>query len=268
MQKIIQLTDPHLVAPGNTLFGLDPAHRLRDTLAHISSEHPDSAAILITGDLTDTGEPEAYKLLQKILTDVALPVHLTLGNHDSRSAYRNVFGGHGFVQEVIDLKGWRIILLDTNDEDSDCGSLDGGRLEWLDEQLVRSVDVPVVIAMHHTPSNFHAPFFGPEDDMKDPEGFLRVIGKHKTARHMLFGHRHLTAAGSFGGVPFTASRGTAHHIALDFQQYGRSTLVAAAPSYDVIFLGDENVIVHSHHGLESYQAIRPGDPKNELYAVA
>lgn len=261
MQKIIQITDPHIVAPDKTLFGIDPAERLREVLDHAMQFHADAAAILITGDLADHGTPEAYKLLQDILEDIALPVHLTLGNHDNRKAFREVFGGEGFAQEVIDLGNWRVILLDTNDENSDGGALDGGRLEWLDARLSEATDQQVLLAMHHTPSNFYAPFCAPEDDMIDPASFLDVLGKYNNVRHMLFGHRHLTVAGSFIGIPFTTSRGTAHHIVLDFHQYGKSNFVAASPSYDVVFLADASVIVHSHHGLETYPIIRPGSPK-------
>ncbi|MEZ2127915.1 MULTISPECIES: phosphodiesterase [unclassified Sinorhizobium] len=261
MQKIIHLTDPHIVAPGRTLYGMDPAQRLRETLAHISRAHPDAVAIVITGDLADTGDPAAYRLLRDILADVRLPVHLTIGNHDRRAAFRDVFGGEGFVQSAIDIDQWRILLLDTNDETSDSGCLDGGRIEWLDAQLADAADRPVLLAMHHTPSNLHAPFFAPEDDMIEPERFLDIVSKHKAVRHMLFGHRHLTAAGSFAGIPFTASRGTAHHIALDFGQRGRSDLVAAPPSYEVVFLEDASVVVHCHHGLETQPLVRPGDPK-------
>ncbi|TIU81559.1 MAG: phosphodiesterase, partial [Mesorhizobium sp.] len=84
MQKIIHITDPHFVAPGKTLYGIDPAQRLRDTLDHVSRVHADAKLILITGDLADTGDPAAYALLREILSEVRLPVHLTIGNHDDR----------------------------------------------------------------------------------------------------------------------------------------------------------------------------------------
>lgn len=268
MHKIIQITDTHLVPPGQTLFGIDPATRLRKVLAHSKYAHADADAIVITGDLVDTGDRFAYKLLHDILDDVPIPIYLTIGNHDNRIAFREIFGGDGFVQTTFGIGNWCVLVLDTNDAGMDCGALDGGRLQWLDEQLAAAKEKPVLIAMHHTPSNFHAPFFGVEDDMKDPGLFLRVIKKYGNVRHLLFGHRHLSVAGSFCGIPFTASRGTSHHIALDFQQHGRSMLVAAAPSYDVVFLSDESVVVHSHHGLDTYHAIRAGDVKNELYAVA
>ncbi|WP_225040334.1 metallophosphoesterase (plasmid) [Rhizobium sp. T1470] len=176
MQKIIHITDPHLVAPDRMLYSIDPAQRLRDTLAHVARFHADGKLILITGDLADTGDPAAYRLLHDILSKVRLPVYLTLGNHDDRSAFRTVFGGEGFVQATVDLDDWRIILLDTKDDVSHFGCLDGGRFEWLEEQLSSAEGRPVVLAMHHTPGNLHVPCFR-MGDMKQTDRFFRSSGE-------------------------------------------------------------------------------------------
>ncbi|RWB36258.1 phosphodiesterase [Mesorhizobium sp. M4B.F.Ca.ET.215.01.1.1] len=260
MQKIIHITDPHFVAPGKTLYGIDPAQRLRDTLDHVSRVHADARLILITGDLADTGDPAAYALLREILSEVRLPVHLTIGNHDDRGAFRGVFGGEGFVQAAVDLHDWLVVLLDTKDDISHFGCLDGGRFEWLQDQLFRAAGRPVVVAMHHTPADLHVPCFK-TSDMKESDRLLSILRKNASVRHMLFGHRHVAAAGSLSGISFTASRGTAQHIVLDWEQYGKPIFVAAAPSYDVVMLDGSDVVVHRHEGLDQLPVIRPGDPK-------
>ncbi|QPB24736.1 metallophosphoesterase [Rhizobium sp. 007] len=260
MQKIIHITDPHLVAADKMLYGIDPAQRLRDTLAHVSSIHSDAKLILVTGDLADTGDPAAYALLREILSEVRLPVYLTMGNHDDRSAFRGVFGGEGFVQAAIDLDDWRVVLLDTKDDISHFGCLDGGRFEWLEEQLVHAAGRPVVVAMHHTPGDLHVPCFR-MGGMKEIDRFFSIARRQGSVRHMLCGHRHVAAAGSLSGIPFTASRGTAQHIVLDWEQYSKPIFVAATPSYDVVMLDGIDVVVHRHEGLELLPVIRPGDPK-------
>ncbi|TIX69328.1 MAG: hypothetical protein E5V21_28005, partial [Mesorhizobium sp.] len=94
------------------------------------------------------------------------------------------------------------------------GCLDGGRFEWLQDQLVRAAGRPVVVAMHHTPADLHVPCFK-TSDMKETDRFFSIVRKNASVRHMLFGHRHVAAAGSLSGISFTASRGTAQHIVLD-----------------------------------------------------
>nr|WP_319387850.1 metallophosphoesterase [uncultured Cohaesibacter sp.] len=260
MQKIIHLTDPHLVASGQRLFGLDPAQRLKDTLTHISAHHADAAAILITGDLAKNGDFSAYELLRDMLQDVKIPVHLTVGNHDNRERFHQIFGGEGFVQASIDLEDWRIVLMDSKDETSDCGCLDGGRLEWLEAQLEGAEGRPVVLAMHHTPGNLHMPRFS-VSDLKDADQFLALLTRHKNIRHMLFGHRHVAATGTVANIPFTCSRGTSYHIVLEIGRTGKPDFTAAAPSYDCVILEPDTVTIHHFDGIDALPVICPGDPE-------
>ncbi|UXN57667.1 metallophosphoesterase [Phyllobacterium zundukense] len=248
------------MAPGTMLYGIDPAQRLRDTLTHVSRVHADAKHILMTGDLADTGDPAAYMLLRDILSKVRLPIYLTIGNHDDRGAFRDVFGGEGFVQAAVDLDDWRVVLLDTKDDVSHFGCLGGGRFEWLEEQIADAAGRPIVLAMHHTPGNMHVPCFK-TSDMKETDRFFSIVTRTSSVRHMLFGHRHVAAGGTLSGISFTASRGTAQHIVLDWEQYGKPIFVAAAPSYDVVMLDRRDVVVHRHEGLEMLPVIRAGDPK-------
>jgi 3',5'-cyclic AMP phosphodiesterase CpdA len=94
--SFIHLTDLHLVAPGEELYGLDPAARLQAAVESIISRHgPGCAApaefAVITGDLAHWGEVAAYEALKDILRPLPFPCHLLLGNHDDRGAFLSVF---------------------------------------------------------------------------------------------------------------------------------------------------------------------------------
>ena len=54
MQKIIQITDPHLSRPGQVLWGQDPYERLQAAFKDILTFHSDAKACFISGDLTDS----------------------------------------------------------------------------------------------------------------------------------------------------------------------------------------------------------------------
>lgn len=259
MQKLIHITDLHLVAPGETLYGLDPADRFEGVLAEVAATHADADAVLITGDLTDAGHPAAYQTLRDLIDGFPIPVHLTLGNHDSRPAFRSVFGGEGFVQSGFDVGLWRVLLLDTKDETSVHGSLDGGRLDWLDQQLSEAGHRPVLLSMHYPPNDLHVPNFA-AFGLKAPEALGDVLNRHGNVRQMLFGHMHLAISGALFGIPFSVNRGTAQHIALDLGQSGKPAFVAGTPSYALVLLEGHDVVVHTSDGLSGLPIVRPADP--------
>ena len=102
--SFIHLTDLHLVAPGEVLYGLDPAVRLQAAVESIISRHgPGCAApaefAVITGDLAHLGEVAAYEALKEILRPLPFPCHLLLGNHDDRGAF---LSGEGTMQMAME----------------------------------------------------------------------------------------------------------------------------------------------------------------------
>ncbi|MEP9372805.1 metallophosphoesterase [Mesorhizobium sp. KR1-2] len=117
--KIIQVTDLHLVAPGEKLFDLDPLTRLEDCIADLNSNHADADLVVFSGDLTERGEASAYASLSDRLKELAAPYRLMLGNHDDRVDFRVAFPEApvtgGFVQSVADLPAGRVVLLDTHE---------------------------------------------------------------------------------------------------------------------------------------------------------
>ena len=89
--KIIHVSDLHLVKPGHKVWGVDPLARLDACLADIARHHADADFCVISGDLTDRGEVEAYELVRDRLANFPLQTHLLIGNHDIRENFFAVF---------------------------------------------------------------------------------------------------------------------------------------------------------------------------------
>ena len=107
--KIIHITDTHLVPAGQTLHTLDPAARLKRVLDDVNQTHPDADLVVLTGDLTQDGNPAAYALLKSLLSELSMPVRLLLGNHDARDNFRAAFPDHpvdrhGFIQSMMPVR--------------------------------------------------------------------------------------------------------------------------------------------------------------------
>ncbi|UIY32551.1 metallophosphoesterase (plasmid) [Neorhizobium galegae] len=116
--RIIHVTDTHLVAPDKLLFGIDPMQRLEAVLRKIEADFGDADLCVISGDLADAGEPEAYQMLRDRLVTFPIATRLLIGNHDDRGNFRSAFpvamtDNNGFIQGFDDLEGTRLIYLDT-----------------------------------------------------------------------------------------------------------------------------------------------------------
>ena len=137
--KLLQFTDIHLTAPGQTIGGRDPNANFARALAHGLSAHPDAEAIFITGDLSDWGDVEDYERLKSIIEMQSVPVHLCIGNHDERPHFARVFPDrldeNGFVQGVVSLSMGTAILIDTWAPATHAGAFCETRATWLDQTL-------------------------------------------------------------------------------------------------------------------------------------
>lgn len=246
--KIIQVTDIHLIEPGQLLYGLDPLARLDAAIADINACHGDADLVVFSGDLADAGEKAAYQALRERLAGLAVPYRLLLGNHDDRETFLQVFpeieAEDGFVQSVVDTGDGRLILLDTLDQGAVPGRLDETRLAWLDGRLSEVDGRPSYIFMHHPPFRLHMPVL---DAVKlvDDDAFHELAVRHGNVRHIFAGHVHRPVTGSWRGLTFSALRGTNHQSSFDFTDEQKMT-TGEPPAYAVIFIDAEGVVVHFH----------------------
>jgi len=249
--KIIHITDTHLVGPGGTIYGLDPAARLEAVVDDIAARHADAELAVITGDLADCGEPHAYRTLAALLARLPMPVRLIIGNHDSRANFIAAFPDHpvdasGFVQSVLDAPGGlgRLLFLDTNEPGWSGGRYCADRLVWLDARLREAEDRPVLVFMHHPPFQLGVRHFE-RICLAEPQPFLTRLRQHRGGvRHLFLGHVHIPVSGVLAGIPFTAGRGCNHQIVLDFDAK-ECRWAAGAPNYSIIMLDEAGLFVHA-----------------------
>jgi len=214
---LIHVSDPHLLADGAKLGGrYDVEANLARTLDAIAAVHPRPAAIVVTGDLADFGEPDAYRRLraavEPVARDLGTAVIWVAGNHDERPALRQGLLDLPPTEEPVtgvwDLDGLRVVALDTSVPGWHHGDLDPAQLEWLSDVLAEPAPHGTLLAMHHPPLPSHLPLFDILELRHQDE--LAEVVRGTDVRGILAGHLHYSSHGSFAGVPVSVSSATCY----------------------------------------------------------
>ncbi|KJQ53113.1 phosphodiesterase [Microbacterium sp. SA39] len=214
---LIHVSDPHFLAAGARLGGrYDVEANFARTLDAIRAVHPNPSAVVITGDLADLGEPDAYRRLRAAVEPVAAelgaPVIWVAGNHDERPALRRDLLDLPPTEEPVtgvwDLDGLRVIALDTSVPGWHHGDLDAGQLRWLEETLAQPAPHGTLLAMHHPPLPSHVPLFDILELRHQDE--LAAVIRGTDVRGILAGHLHYSSHGMFAGVPVSVSSATCY----------------------------------------------------------
>lgn len=254
--RFVQVSDIHLVPRGQELHGLDPMRRLQECIADINTHAESLDFCVITGDLSDRGDPESYKLLRKLLKRLKVPCHLMVGNHDRREAFFGAFpkaakDPKGFVQSELVTDSGVFLFLDSLDEGEHAGLYCEPRQAWLSERLEQAGDRPVYVFMHHPPFDVGFPSL---DRMKlnEGEGFRKLLESKGQVKHLFFGHVHRPLSGSWGSIPFSALPGTSHQIAADFEMLTPMPYSHGPAAYAIVDIEGDRTVVHLNHFLDDY----------------
>ncbi|RWX80974.1 phosphodiesterase [Neorhizobium lilium] len=219
--KIIQITDTHLMPSGVVVNGVDPETQLRAAAADIIEKHADADLLVMTGDLCNYGDPEAYDMLRDILAPMPFEVRLMLGNHDDRGNFIRAFpeqpqDANGYIQSFKDTEFGRLLFLDSHEPHVIGGIYGEDRLEWLRTALAGAGDLPVTVFIHHPPMDIGIAHFE-HIGMHDDGALMRALAAHPAGiRHIVFGHIHVPMAGtSAEGIAFSSGQACAHRFITD-----------------------------------------------------
>lgn len=118
----VQITDLHIRLPDEPAYGrIDTGAYLRATIESVLALRQPPEAMLITGDLVDSGRVEEYEYLLELLAPASMPVYVMPGNHDDRNNLRKVFSDHhylgdgAFLQYRCRIGPLHLIALDTSE---------------------------------------------------------------------------------------------------------------------------------------------------------
>lgn len=230
---LAQLTDLHITHPGRLVAGkVDTRAYLQRAIRRLAAFTPRIDAVVVTGDLVDLGAREEYAALRELLAELAIPVHLVIGNHDNRDAFRSVFAFDGaFVQYAVDIGAVRLLALDTNDAGNPGGRLCEARLAWLAAELDRARG-PIVIAMHHPPFATGIGFMDSCSLARDDSArFAELVRAHENVELVICGHVHRSVTVRFAGTVAMIAPSCAHQVTLDLTPDAPASFVFEPPAF-------------------------------------
>jgi 3',5'-cyclic AMP phosphodiesterase CpdA len=209
---LVHISDTHLLSDGARLYGrVDSEALLRELLAELEATGRRPDALVFTGDLADSGEADAYERLGSLVEPVAermgARIIWAMGNHDNRSAFRTRLLGESAGDDPIDrvdeIRGLRIITLDTTVPGHHHGEVSDDQLAWLAAELARPSLEGTILVMHHPPIPSVLDL-AVSVELRD-QARLAAILQGSDVRAILAGHLHHSSMATFAGIPVSVA---------------------------------------------------------------
>ncbi len=218
---VAHLSDTHLTSRGvryNGVLDADAAlHRAVAVLREAIDGGRRFDAVVLSGDLADTGDPDAYRRLSAAIGSIGpaaappLPVFAT-GNHDIRTEFHRHLlqrNDTGPVLQVHEVRGLRIVVLDSTVPGAGHGRLQPDHLDALTRELRRPAEAGTLLVLHHAPVPPPSPllsYFALETASR--QALAEAIAG-TDVRLILAGHHHIARSAMLGAVPVAVAGSTA-----------------------------------------------------------
>ena len=249
---LAQITDPHIKADRRRAYGkVDTAAFLEAAIEHVNRFSPAVEAVIVTGDLTDGGEPADYAAVCEILSGLSRPYYVIPGNHDERGNLLAAFSEHdylstceGFVHYSIEDYPIRLVGLDSTLPRKPHGWLCEERLTWLDETLGQQPDRPTFVFQHHPPFQTGIAHMDVQNLHNGSEE-IAVLAKHPQVRHVACGHVHRPSETTIEGIGFSIAPNAAHSVTLALQAEAEPSFTLEPPAIRLFWISaDGDVTSH------------------------
>ena len=235
--RILHLSDFHLRGDGGLSFRVvDTLECLRVDAEHLKTLVQKPDALVITGDLADSGDAHAYSLLHEALAPLSLPVYAVPGNHDRRDRMRELLGNWcpadasvaPYLCYAVEDGPVRLVMLDTMQPGSHSGHCPEAVAGWLERTLAARPGVPTLLFMHHPP---FVTGMGAMDEPFENVGRLADILSRSPWVRLCCGHMHRPIVTQWAGCIALTSPAVSMQIDLDLSPEGGDTFRMETPGY-------------------------------------
>lgn len=226
--RIVQVTDTHLFGDvGGKLLGVPTYDSMHAVLSQLDAFPFQADAMLVTGDLSQDGSEQSYRLLDDAMARFGAPVFWLPGNHDEPRNLEKVGRERDHLHKVIRSEHWQIVMLDSQVEGAVFGQLRQEELDMLERALTEREDLHTLVCLHHHPIPMNSEWMD-NIGLRNRQALMDILSSHDNAKGVLWGHVHQSCDGYVNGVRLMSTPSTC--IQFEPQTSGFS-LDEAAPGF-------------------------------------
>ncbi len=193
------LSDVHLAADrGRVERGINMTDHFTTVARELLALPKNPSGVFIAGDCAfNSGQPGDYAVLADLLKPLRegqMPIHLALGNHDSRERFWEAFADERAAKRPLRDRQVALLrtpqvnwyILDSLEKTSSTpGLLGREQLDWLGQALDANPNKPAIVMIHHNPG-----LNGGNMGLKDTLLLFEVIRPRKQVKAYIYGHTH------------------------------------------------------------------------------
>ncbi|MEO5341178.1 MAG: phosphodiesterase [Magnetococcus sp. MYC-9] len=254
MFQLLHFSDCHLFAdPTGEIGGVCSAEALERILASARAWAGTTHMAIITGDLSQDGEPESYALAERMFAPLHVPVYAVPGNHDPKGQMQLALTGHPIAwQRSVVAGGWHMIFLDSThpDPDNPAGELPAKELSALEETLQTHPELPTLIALHHQPVPLETPWMN-RMALANPDDFFAILTRHPWVKCVLFGHVHHPFDGVQQGIRLLSAPSTCVQFATGTEN---PVFITDSPGYRWLRLYPDGLLETGVNGVQVHSS--------------
>lgn len=217
MIKIIQITDIHMLSSEDAdLYGVNPFLLLNKAIEKIR-QIEDIDCLIITGDIANKGEFDAYIIVNKIVSSLNFPIYWLQGNHDFSEVMLQVSNKVTIQSDKsFIIKNTKFLLLqsvmrDEGDLSSNKarGYLFDYEMSFLKRELEENDFENCIIALHHPPVLSNS--WADRRILDNRLEFISLIEKFPKVKGVLYGHQHIAQHTIINDINYICSPPTSFH---------------------------------------------------------
>ncbi|KAA0021166.1 metallophosphoesterase [Antrihabitans cavernicola] len=214
MIVLAHLSDPHFDGEARN------AERVDRVMSYINGLPNPPDAILVTGDIADSGSAAEYAQARASLVS-DIPILMCPGNHDDRSAFRTEMLDQAPdatpINRAHTVGNAVIAMADSSVPGEPGGAFTPDTVEWLRSVVAGAApDAPIFIGFHHPPVQLFSPIV---DSMQlhDDGSFRELIESDRRIVGLFCGHAHTSASTTYGGVPLLVAPSVSSVLGPDWE---------------------------------------------------